>query len=68
MSTSGEAVRRYTVNTYCTAPFTPFGFDDLTCNWDGDVDVYADSDGTAVFTCGNGHNNETTMGDLGFGE
>ena len=60
MATSGEAVTRHTVITYCTAGVDLFGFEDLTCNWSGDVDVYVDSDNSAVFTCGNGHVNETT--------
>jgi len=64
MATSGEAVVRYTVNTYCTRPHEYFGSFDLTCEWDGDVDVYVDSDNTAVFTCGNGHVNETTWDGL----
>ena len=59
MATSGEAVTRHTLNTYCTEPVTLMGFD-LACNWSGDVDVYVDSDNSAVFTCGNGHVNETT--------
>ena len=59
MATSGENVTRHTVSTYCTAAVDLFGFD-LTCNWEGDVDVYVDSDNSAVFTCGNGHVNETT--------
>ena len=63
MPTSGENVTRHTVNTFCTEPVDPFGFD-LTCNWSGDVDVYVDSDSSAVFTCGNGHQNETTWDEL----
>lgn len=63
MATSGEAVVRYTVNTYCAQAEPLFGFD-LTCPWEGDVDVYVDSDNSAVFTCGNGHQNETTWDEL----
>lgn len=65
--TSGVNVVRYTVNTYCTQPVTLMGFD-LECNWDGDVDVYVDSDNSAVFVCGNGHHNETTWDALGMDE
>ena len=64
MATSGEAVTRNTVNTYCTTGVDLFGFEDLTCNWSGDVDVYVDSDNKAHFTCDNGHRNETTWEDL----
>ena len=68
MATSGENVTRYTVNTYCAHPFDAFGFDHLTCDWDGDVDVYVDSDNTAVFVCGNGHTNNTTWDQIGASE
>jgi hypothetical protein len=64
MATSGEAVVRYTVNTYCTRPVTLLSFGDLTCNWEGDCDVYVDSDNSAVFVCGNGHTNETTWDEI----
>ena len=59
MATSGENVTRYTIDTYCTEPVTLLGFD-LDCNWAGEVDVYVDSDNSAVFVCGNGHTNNTT--------
>jgi hypothetical protein len=64
MATSGEAVVRYTVDTYCTQGVNLFGFEDLTCNWEGAVDVYVDSDDSAVFTCGDGHVNRTTWREL----
>ena len=57
MATSGTAVVRYTVDTFCTEPMFHF---DIACPWMGEVDVYVDSDNSAVFTCGNGHVNNTT--------
>jgi hypothetical protein len=60
MATSGENVVRYTVNTVCSVEINFFQQFPKPCNWDGDVDVYVDSDNSAVFTCGNGHVNETT--------
>lgn len=64
MATSGESVTRHTVDTYCTRSVEHFGFEDLTCNWEGAVDVYVDDDDSAVFTCGNGHDNRVTWSGL----
>ena len=65
MATSGEAVMRYTFDDLtCFQPMRLFGFEDLTCHWEGTVDVYVDEDDSAVYTCGNGHENQTTWGEL----
>ena len=63
MATSGENVRPYEVYTYCTLPLNE-SENDLACSWEGLALIEADSDNSAVFTCGNGHVNETTWDGL----
>jgi hypothetical protein len=65
MATSGEAVVRYTVNTYCTEPVTLLSMGDLVCNWEGECDAYVDRDNSVIFVCGNGHTNRTRTEEVG---
>ena len=66
MATSGENVGVTIVDTFCTNPTRYWHRFDEDCNFSGEVDVYTDSDGSAIWTCPYcGHVNTTTCERLG---
>lgn len=66
MPTSGQGRSCTVVDTFCTKDVLYWRMFEKPCNFTGEVDVYADTDGYADWTCPYcGQVNETTTDRLG---